>query len=150
MWEGSAHARRGATLAGTDMSRTILIVEDSAELVQLYRVALGPSGYRFLVAGDGREALLAMGMHEPDVILLDMAMPGMDGLEFLRVLRDAPEWRHVPVIMITAFGTADDVRATGRFAVAAHMLKAGFSCRELRERVAACLAHSVRGQAKAA
>ncbi len=60
----------------------------------------------------------------------------MDGLAFLRVVRDAPEWRHVPVIMITAFGTADDVRATGRFGVAAHLQKASFSGKELRARVA--------------
>lgn len=122
---------------------TVLIVEDSPELVQLYRAVLRDTGHRLLVAHDGAAALLVMGMHVPDLILLDLAMPGMDGWEFLRVLRDTREWHHVPVIVITAFGTADDVRATGRFAVAAHLQKASFSGRELRARLAEHLGTTV-------
>ena len=118
---------------------TILTIDDSPDMHRLYRTVLQRPGYRLLVAKSGAEALLVMGSHFPDVILLDMAMADMDGLTFLRLLRDQPEWNKIPVIMITAFGTGEDTAATRGYGVVAHLVKAGFSVKQLREKVDQCL-----------
>ena len=117
----------------------ILAIDDSPEMHRLYRIALARPGYRLRIASSGAEALLVLGNHFPDVILLDMAMPEMDGLTFLRLLREQPEWRSIPVIMITAFGTGEDTAATRDLGVAAHFVKAGFSMKQLREQIDRCL-----------
>lgn len=118
---------------------TILAIDDSPEMHRLYRIALQRPGYRLCFAKSGSDALLVMGNHFPDVILLDMAMPGMDGLAFLRLLRQQPEWEKIPVIMITAFGTGEDTAATRDLGVAAHFVKAGFSMKQLRAQIDECL-----------
>lgn len=118
---------------------TILAIDDSPEMHRLYRVALERPGHRLRLASSGAEALLVMGNCFPDVILLDMAMPEMDGLTFLRLLRQQPEWQKIPVVMITAFGTGEDTAATRDLGVAAHFVKAGFSMKQLREQIDRCL-----------
>jgi len=121
---------------------TVLIIDDNLEMHRLYRTALHRSGYRLLAASTGTEALLAMSMHLPDLILLDLAMPEMDGAAFLQVLRNEPEWRKVPVIVITAFGTVNDLEMTKRLGVTAHLVKAAFSIKQLRAQIEACLGPS--------
>ena len=118
---------------------TVLIVDDNPQMHRLYRTALSRSGYRLLVAGTGSEALLAMSMHLPDVILLDLAMPEMDGAAFLKVIRNEPEWQRVPVIVITAFGTDNDLELTRRLGVNAHLVKANFSVKQLRTTIETCM-----------
>ena len=121
---------------------TVLIVDDNPEMHRLYRTALHRSGYRLMAASTGAEALLAMSMRLPDLILLDLAMPEMDGVAFLQVLRNEPEWRQVPVIVITAFGTTDDLEMTKRLGVAGHLVKAAFSIKQLRAQIEQCLGPS--------
>ena len=110
----------------------VLVIDDNDAMHQLYRVALRQTGYRLLTAKSGAEALLVMGSHFPDVIVLDLAMPEMDGFQFLRLVRDQPEWAKIPVIVITAFCTGDDMRATKDLGVIAHLVKADFSVKKLR------------------
>jgi CheY-like chemotaxis protein len=118
---------------------TILVVDDNPQMHQLYRTALARSGYRLLVAGSGAEALLVLGNYFPDLILLDLAMPTMDGVEFLRVLREQPEWRDIPVIVVTAFSTGNGLEFTKDLGVTGHLVKAGFSVKDLRAQIAKCL-----------
>ena len=119
---------------------TVLIVDDNPQMHRLYRAALQRGGYRLLFASSGGEALLAMPNHLPDVILLDLAMPEMDGIAFLKVVRGEPEWRKLPVVVITAFGTGQDLEVTQRLGVSAHLVKANFSVKELRTVIDKCLA----------
>jgi DNA-binding response OmpR family regulator len=81
------------------MPQTILVVDDEPEIVKLLRAYLEGAGYRVLTARDGREALLVTRSEKPDLIVLDLAMPEMDGLEFTRRLRQE---RNTPIIMLTA------------------------------------------------
>lgn len=118
---------------------TILAIDDSPHMHRLYRTALQRPGFRLLTAASGAEALLVMRNQFPDVILLDMAMPEMDGLTFLRLLREQPEWHKVPVIMITAFSTGEDTEATRDLDVMAHLVKSRFSLKELRAQIDECL-----------
>ncbi|MGD9099671.1 MAG: response regulator transcription factor [Anaerolineae bacterium] len=81
------------------MSQTILVVDDEPEIVKLVRAYLQEAGYRVVTARNGREALLTTRREKPDLIILDLTMPEMDGLEFTRRLRQE---KNTPIIMLTA------------------------------------------------
>jgi PleD family two-component response regulator len=86
----------------------ILIAEDEQHLREILRLQLECEGYRVLEAADGREALEVATRHLPDLILLDVMMPEMDGLEVHRQLRTTFSTRHIPVILLTARASTDD------------------------------------------
>lgn len=81
------------------MSKTILVIDDKASVVRLLREYLTEHGYRIVSASNGREALYVARHEKPDLILLDIMMPEMDGFEFMRTYRKE---RDTPVIMLTA------------------------------------------------
>ena len=86
---------------------TILVVDDEPLNLQALVRVLG-TGYRVRAANTGDSALQAVGAEIPDLILLDVMMPGTDGHEVLRRLREQPATREVPVIFLTALAGADD------------------------------------------
>jgi len=88
---------------------TILIVEDNQVLRDGIREILAVEGYHVLCASNGKEALEEMATFNPDLILSDIAMPEMDGFEFLRAVRSRPEWVTIPFLILTARGEKDDV-----------------------------------------
>ncbi|HWS77987.1 MAG TPA: hybrid sensor histidine kinase/response regulator [Thermomonas sp.] len=88
-------------LTGTTTGK-ILVVDDQAANVRVVGVLLGRNGYEVIPAGNGPEALAAVETQTPDLILLDMMMPGMDGFELLAALRAKPELRDVPAVFLTA------------------------------------------------
>ncbi len=83
---------------------TILVVDDHEEIREALAEILEEEGHEVLQAVDGLDALDMVAAALPDVILLDIAMPGMDGLETLQRLKDRPESSKLPVIMVTAQG----------------------------------------------
>ena len=89
----------------------ILVVDDLVQNVRLLEAVLSPKGFRVAAAYSGEEALEALGMEQPDVVLLDILMPGMGGYEVCRRIRQDPETAFLPVIMITASGEEEKVRA---------------------------------------
>ncbi|MFL7793539.1 MAG: response regulator [Anaerolineae bacterium] len=81
------------------MSKTILVVDDEPEIVRFERAYLEDAGYRVVVASEGQEALFVARHEKPDLVILDLMMPGMDGWDFFRRYRQE---RNTPVIMLTA------------------------------------------------
>lgn len=86
----------------TGNAGTILVVDDQAANVRVVGTLLGRKGYTVIPAYSGPEALAAVAEHAPDLILLDMMMPGMDGFELLAALRELPGLHKVPVVFLTA------------------------------------------------
>jgi signal transduction histidine kinase len=82
--------------------QTILIVDDEATNIKLIKALLLKEGYRFLSASDGEEALAVANDRIPDLILLDVMMPGIDGFEVCRRLKEKEKFKDVPIIMVTA------------------------------------------------
>jgi adenylate cyclase len=89
----------------------ILVVDDTPANVRLLEAVLGPRGYEMLTAGSGPEALEAVTTKRPDLVLLDIVMPGMDGYEVCRRLRATPAGAVLPVVMITASGNEQKLLA---------------------------------------
>lgn len=86
----------------------ILIVEDNERNLKLLRDLLGANGYRILEARSAEDALVLARVERPQLVLMDIQLPGMDGLAALRELRAAPETTATPVIAVTAFAMKDD------------------------------------------
>jgi len=89
----------------------ILVVDDNADSVEIVRTRLGSLGYEIVVAGDGEQALVVVREMLPDLILLDIMMPKIDGLEVVKRLKADPTLPFIPVILVTAKGGPADVVA---------------------------------------
>ena len=91
------------------MPRKILAVDDEVNIVRLVQVNLERAGYTVVTANDGKEALDKVRDENPDLVVLDVMMPYMDGFEVLQTLRRNPATRDIPVIMLTAKAQDADV-----------------------------------------
>ena len=120
-----------------NMTRTkILIVDDDRKIVDLVRVYLEKDGYRVLTAHDGLQALELARQERPDLIVLDLMLPGLDGLDVCRILRG--EGNKVPIIMLTAKTTETD-KLIGLDLGADDYVTKPFSPQELMARLAAVM-----------
>ncbi len=116
----------------------VLAVDDEPGILKLISQVLGDDGYRVVTAKDGGEALEAAEEYRPDLVLLDLTLPDMDGLEVMRHMR---ERINVPIIMVTARGTDTD-KVTGLELGADDYLAKPFNPQELSARVQAVLRRS--------
>ncbi|MBI2989196.1 MAG: response regulator [Deltaproteobacteria bacterium] len=122
--------------------KKIFIAEDNQHFCELYRMALGAEGYEVHFAYNGKEALDKIPTVTPDLIILDVMMPEMDGYEVCHKLRDLPRFALTPVIMLTALSTDED-RIRGYQVGADDYLTKPFSLKVLKARVANILERAV-------
>jgi DNA-binding response OmpR family regulator len=116
----------------------VLVADDDPDILQLVALRLGRSGYDVVTASDGEQALDAALERAPDLALLDVMMPKLDGYQVTERLRGNATTRHMPVILLTARVQEGDV-ARGIQAGADDYVKKPFSTQELRARVQAVL-----------
>ena len=90
---------------------TVLAVDDQPQNLRLLDAVLAPRGYRVLTAGTGESAIDLIAREMPDIVLLDLVMPGIDGLEVCRRLRADPATAYLPIVMITAHGEQEKLAA---------------------------------------
>lgn len=98
--------------AETQPQKKVLIVEDEILLLDMYTEEFEHSGYKVLRAKNGKQGLTIVKKHKPDLILLDLMMPVMDGTTMLHHLRKIPGCKDTPVIVLTNAGNIDNMRAT--------------------------------------
>jgi two-component system cell cycle response regulator DivK len=90
------------------MSKCILVVEDQVDNRQILRDLLGNAGYELTEAENGEEAIAAVARRCPDLILMDIQLPIMDGYEATRRIRTNPDLKSVPIIAVTSYALAGD------------------------------------------
>lgn len=117
------------------MSASILIVDDEPDFCAALRDILEAEGHQVTIEPSASRALTRLETATPDLILTDLMMPGLDGIGFLRRLRERPTWSAVPAVVISARGMAEDL-AEARAAGADDYLVKPFSADELRAMVA--------------
>ena len=122
---------------------TILVVDDEADIVDLIAMNLQRNGFTTVTAADGIEAVVKAKAQPPDLILLDLMMPGKDGFTVFKELRADARTQHVPVLMLTAKGDLHD-RITGLELGADDYVSKPFSPKELMLRVKALLKRTKR------
>jgi two-component system, cell cycle response regulator DivK len=94
------------------MSRRILVVEDQEDNRRILRDLLANSGYDMIEAGDGQAALTAAARDRPDLILMDIQLPLLDGYEATRRIKADPALQHIPIIVVTSYAlSGDEVKA---------------------------------------
>ena len=87
----------------------ILVVEDEEDIQQLVSFNLIKSGFHVVCAGSGEEGIRRLESERIDCILLDLMLPGMNGIEFCRKVKNTPEYSAIPIIMLTAKGEEEDI-----------------------------------------
>ena len=106
----------GRSYAGKAMAKTVLIVEDNELNIKLFNDLLEAHGYATLQTKDGIEAMKMARLHRPDLILMDIQLPEVSGLEVTKWLKEDPDLRAIPVVAVTAFamkGDEDKIRQGG-------------------------------------
>ena len=116
----------------------ILVVDDLPLNLEYLQEELQTLGYDVITAADGEEALRKVSSAGPDLVLLDLSMPGMDGLEVLRTLREDPDYRGLPIVLLTARKELDD-RVKGLDAGADDYITKPFQIDEVAARIKAQL-----------
>ena len=92
------------------MSRRILVIEDQEDNRRIVRDLLMATGYELLEATTGEEGLRLAETERPDLILMDIQLPGLDGYEVTRRLKETPSLKHIPIIAVTSYALSGDDR----------------------------------------
>ncbi|HVU06064.1 MAG TPA: response regulator [Polyangiaceae bacterium] len=116
----------------------VLLVEDEPQMQRFLRASLGSHGFRLLEAATGAEAVLQATTHSPDIVLMDLGLPDVDGIALTRKLR---EWSRVPIIVISARGREED-KVEALDAGADDYLTKPFGVNELFARIRVALRHA--------
>jgi two-component system phosphate regulon response regulator PhoB len=117
----------------------IVVCEDTPAIQKLIQMTLRTSGHDVLVADDGLDGLALIDRERPDVVLTDIAMPGLNGLELIEALQARPDLAPIPVLLITASAQRAELAEGLRHAVAGYITKP-FRTADLRQTVAEVLA----------
>jgi len=117
---------------------TILVVDDENDILELLRYNLSKEGYSVHGVTNGEDAIRTVKANPPDLVILDLMLPGVDGLDVCKVLKNNPGTRNIPIIMLTAKGDESDI-VLGLELGADDYITKPFSPKELRARVKAVL-----------
>ncbi len=128
----------------SDAGLRILVVDDEKPIRRFLRAILSAQGYYFLEAGDGSEAMRMLAMDHPDVIILDLGLPDVDGLEVIRMIR---EWSVIPIIVLSV-KEQEEVKVQALDAGADDYLTKPFGVMELLARLRVVMRHTVPGAAE--
>lgn len=105
------------------MPKKILVVDDEAEFVDAIKMRLEANGYIIITAYDGHEAIEKTKKEKPDLVLLDVVMPSVNGFETLSKLKTDPRTMNIPVIMLTAKSDAEYILDAGKLGAADYLVK---------------------------
>lgn len=120
----------------------VLLVEDDAFLANIYKTKFEMEGFHVTVAGDGEAGVAEAKKKAPQIILLDILLPKMDGFVALQKLKEDPGTKKIPVILLTNLGQKDDVEKGIELGAADYLIKAHFKPSETVEKVRAVLKHT--------
>lgn len=115
--------------------KTILFVEDESALQKTFGKVLEEEGFQVVPALDGDVGLKLAKLRKPDLILLDLILPRINGFEVLREIKQDPELRHIPVIVLTNLETMDNVDKAIELGAKTYLVKANYSLKEVINKV---------------
>lgn len=119
--------------------QSVLVVEDEAFLVKIYTVKLKKEGFDVSVATDGELAVKMAAELKPDIILLDLILPKMNGFEALEKMRQNPINHATPVIVLSNLGQEEDIKRAKALGADDYLVKANFSIQDVIQKIRAVL-----------
>lgn len=122
---------------------TILLVEDDKALSKILAYELTKSGFRVVQAWNGEEALLKLKTEKPDLVLLDLMLPVMDGYDVLQTMKASATWKHIPVIILSNLGQDSDIKQALALGAEDYFVKANIALFTLPEKIRPYLKKSV-------
>ncbi len=121
------------------MPKTILIIEDDKFLRELIAQKLTKEGYNISEAIDGEEGIKKIESEKPDLVLLDLILPGIDGFEVLSKMKENPNLSSIPVIILSNLGQKEDVEKGLKMGAVDYLIKAHFTPGEIIEKIKSVL-----------
>ena len=123
-------------MAEENKKKTVLVVEDDMLLVQAYKIKLEKEGMETWVASSGKEALAFLEKNPPNIVLLDLLLPGLNGFEFLSAVRKNEKWKSVPVIILTNLTQSEEnLKIAKDLGAADYIVKAEIRIGDIIEKV---------------
>jgi len=116
------------------MTKRILVIEDTEDNRQILRDLLSSAGYEIIEAADGESGVAMAAQHRPDLILMDIQLPVIDGYEATRRIKGDPATRHIPIVAVTSYALVGDEAKTREAGCDGYVAKP-FSPRHLLEKV---------------
>lgn len=120
----------------------VLIIEDELLLQQALVKGLSKQGWDVYKAGDGEEGLFTAGKIQPDLILLDILMPKIDGMTFLKKLRELEWGKNIPVLLLTNLTKADNVNDSMNLRVDGYLIKSDWKLEDIMDKVKSILSQN--------
>lgn len=117
------------------MPKTILFIEDAMALQKTFGDILRKEGYEMISALDGEEGLRFAKTEKPDLILLDLVLPKVNGFEVLRRLKEDPKTKKIPIIVLTNLEDIEDINKVLGLGVTTYLVKASYSPKEVLEKI---------------
>lgn len=122
-----------------DKKIKIVLVEDDKFLSKMYQSKLSMEGMEVKAAYDGEEGIEMVKKEKPDIVLLDIVLPKIEGWDVLKAIKDDLETKDIPVIILSNLGQEDDVRKGQSYGAADYLIKAHFVPREVIEKIKSVL-----------
>jgi two-component system phosphate regulon response regulator PhoB/two-component system alkaline phosphatase synthesis response regulator PhoP len=109
----------------------VLVAEDDKYLANAYRVKLTKAGFDILLVSNGEELFLELEKYNPDIILLDLMMPKVDGFIVLQTLRNTEKWKNIPVIITSNLGQKEDIEKGMQMGATDYIVKSNISINDV-------------------
>lgn len=115
--------------------KIVFVVEDDLFLIQAYQVKLEKEKFEVWIATNGKEALSFLEKEPPSVVLLDLLLPGLNGFEFLSVLRKNERWKSVPVLILSNLSQPENIKIAKDLGAAEYIVKAETKINDVMEKI---------------
>jgi CheY-like chemotaxis protein len=115
--------------------KKVLIVEDDIFVAEVYSTKLLEMGHEIQIARNGQEGLAMLEQSVPDLILLDIVMPIMGGIEMLAEVKKKDEWKNIPIILLTNIGEKESIQKVRSLGVEDYLIKSHFTPAEVIEKI---------------
>ena len=115
--------------------KTVLVVEDEAPLQDAIKLKMQREGFHYLSAVTAEDALVILEKEKPDLIWLDLLMPGMGGFAFLELLRQNPKYRDLPVVIVSVSASPEKIRRAFELNVVDYLVKSHYKLEDIIKRI---------------
>ncbi len=118
-----------------EINKTILLVEDDAMISSIYKAKFEADGFKVLIAPDGASGLASAKKDKPDIIMLDVILPGLDGFSVLEEVKKDKITKDIPVVMLTNLGTEEDKTKGQKMGAMDYLIKASLTPAQVSDRI---------------